>query len=47
MKIEHTTLNDVVKNIAIYYDPDPMNTIISDDVDLVNLFNEIPNTGYN
>ena len=23
MKIEHTTLSDVIKNTAIYYDPDP------------------------
>ena len=42
MKIEHTTLSDVVKNTAIYYDPDPKRTIIGEDSDLVALYQEIP-----
>jgi len=28
MQIEHTTMSDLVKNSAIYYDPDPAKTII-------------------
>jgi DNA-directed RNA polymerase II subunit RPB1 len=31
MKIEHTTLNDLVKSTAIYYDPDPRRTIVEAD----------------
>lgn len=41
-KIEHTTLAHVVKSAAIYYDPDPKNTIVRDDEELVNLYNEVP-----
>jgi DNA-directed RNA polymerase II subunit RPB1 len=33
--IEHTTLSSIVKSTAIYYDPDPMNTIVKDDEELL------------
>lgn len=41
-KIEHTTLSHVVKNSAIYYDPDPQRTIVKDDIDLIDLYNDVP-----
>lgn len=41
-QIEHTTLNHVVKNSAIYYDPDPTRTIVQDDQDLIELYNVVP-----
>lgn len=41
-KIEHTTLRHVVKNSAIYYDPDPTRTIVKDDEDLIALYNDVP-----
>jgi DNA-directed RNA polymerase II subunit RPB1 len=42
MKIEHTTLSDVVSSTAIYYDPDPQHTIVKDDQELVDLYMEVP-----
>lgn len=39
-KIELTTLGHVVANSSIYYDPDPLKTIIKADQELVDLFNE-------
>lgn len=30
-KIEHTTLSHVVRNSAIYYDPDPKKTVVKED----------------
>jgi len=41
-KIEHTTLNHIVKSSQIYYDPDPERTIIKDDEDLLQLYNLVP-----
>lgn len=41
-KIEYTTLSHVVRTSAIYYDPDPLNTIVKDDEGLVALYNEVP-----
>ena len=41
-KIEHTTLAHVVKNSAIYYDPDPKHTIVLEDEALLSLYNDIP-----
>lgn len=41
-KIEHTTLSHVVKNSAIYYDPDPERTIVRDDEALIALYNDVP-----
>jgi len=38
--IEHTTLAHVVAQSAIYYDPDPKNTIIKADEKLLKLHNE-------
>jgi DNA-directed RNA polymerase II subunit RPB1 len=40
-KIEHTSLSDIIKSSAIYYDPDPKNTIVKDDVNLLNLYYDI------
>ena len=41
-QIEHTTLNKVVKSSQIYYDPDPEKTVIREDQDLIDLYNEMP-----
>jgi DNA-directed RNA polymerase II subunit RPB1 len=34
-KIEYTTLGHVVKSSAIFYDPDPRNTVVKDDEQLL------------
>jgi len=41
-KIEHTTFSHLVRSSAIYYDPDPQRTIISEDEDLLSLYNDVP-----
>ncbi len=41
-RLEHTTLRKVTANTAIYYDPDPKNTVIEEDQDWVNIFYEMP-----
>ena len=41
-RIEHTTLRKVTANTAIYYDPDPKNTLISEDQGWVNVYSEMP-----
>jgi len=41
-QIEHTTLNKVVKSSQIFYDPDPEKTVIREDQDLIDLYNEMP-----
>ena len=40
--MEHTTLRKVTANTAIYYDPDPQNTVIAEDQDFVNVYYEMP-----
>ncbi|XP_054731469.1 DNA-directed RNA polymerase II subunit RPB1-like isoform X2 [Anastrepha obliqua] len=41
-RLEHTTLRKVTANTAIYYDPDPMNTVVQEDQEFVNIYYEIP-----
>ncbi|KAF7272976.1 DNA-directed RNA polymerase II subunit RPB1-like [Rhynchophorus ferrugineus] len=41
-RLEHTTLRKVTANTAIYYDPDPQNTVIQEDQDFVNVYYEMP-----
>ena len=41
-KIEHTTLSHIVKSSAIFYDPDPERTIVSEDEALLALYNDVP-----
>ena len=41
-RLEHTTLRKVTSNTAIYYDPDPQNTVIAEDQDFVNVYYEMP-----
>lgn len=41
-KLEHTTLKKVTCNTAIYYDPDPKNTVIAEDEEWVSIFYEMP-----
>ena len=41
-RLEHTTLRKVTANTAIYYDPDPQNTVIREDQDFVNVYYEMP-----
>merc|ERR1719431_2203794 len=41
-RLEHTTLRRVTANTAIYYDPDPQNTVIKEDQEFVNVYYEMP-----
>lgn len=41
-RLEHTTLRKVTANTAIYYDPDPQNTVINEDQEFVNVYYEMP-----
>ena len=41
-RLEHTTLRKVAANTAIYYDPDPQNTVIAEDQEFVNVYYEMP-----
>ncbi|XP_039954795.1 DNA-directed RNA polymerase II subunit RPB1-like [Bactrocera tryoni] len=41
-RLEHTTLKKVTANTAIYYDPDPMRTVVREDQEFVNIYYEIP-----
>lgn len=40
-KIEHTTLSHIVRSSAIYYDPDPLHTIVREDEELLALYNDV------
>jgi DNA-directed RNA polymerase II subunit RPB1 len=41
-RLEHTTLRKVTANTAIYYDPDPLNSVIMEDQEFVNVYYEMP-----
>ena len=41
-RIEYTTLRKVTANTAIYYDPDPQNTVVAEDQEFVNVYYEMP-----
>lgn len=41
-RLEHTTLRKVTANTAIYYDPEPQNTVIAEDQEFVNVYYEMP-----
>ncbi len=41
-RLEHCTLRKVTANTAIYYDPDPMNSVVSEDQDWVSIYYEMP-----
>uniref|UniRef100_H2Z9D9 DNA-directed RNA polymerase subunit n=1 Tax=Ciona savignyi TaxID=51511 RepID=H2Z9D9_CIOSA len=41
-RLEHATLRKVTANTAIYYDPDPMSTVIQEDQEFVNVYYEMP-----
>ncbi|KAK8379717.1 hypothetical protein O3P69_019605 [Scylla paramamosain] len=41
-RLEHTTLRKVTSNTAIYYDPDPQNTVVIEDQEFVNVYYEMP-----
>ena len=41
-RLEHCTLRKVIANTAIYYDPDPQETIISEDQEWVDTYYEMP-----
>ena len=41
-RLEHTTLRKVTANTAIFYDPDPLNTVIHEDQEFVNVYYEMP-----
>lgn len=42
VRLEHTTLRKVTANTAIYYDPEPLNTVIAEDQEFVNVYYEMP-----
>jgi DNA-directed RNA polymerase II subunit RPB1 len=46
-QLEHTTLRKVTSNTAIYYDPSPQNTVISEDEEWVNIYYEMPDFDIN
>lgn len=39
--IEHTTIDHVLKESGIFYDPDPQKTVIGEDQAIIDLYNEI------
>ncbi|TNM93829.1 hypothetical protein fugu_002005 [Takifugu bimaculatus] len=41
-RLEHTTLRKVTANTAIYYDPNPQNTVVEEDQEWVNVYYEMP-----
>ncbi|GMF25445.1 unnamed protein product [Phytophthora lilii] len=41
-QLEYTTLADVTANTSIYYDPDPMNTVVEEDQEFVASYYEMP-----
>lgn len=41
-RLEHTTLRKVTANTAIYYDPEPLNSIVVEDQEFVNVYYEMP-----
>lgn len=41
-RLEHTTLRKVTANTAIYYDPNPQSTVVSEDQEWVNVYYEMP-----
>ncbi|ESN92211.1 hypothetical protein HELRODRAFT_103917 [Helobdella robusta] len=41
-QLEHTTLRKVTANTAIYYDPDPMHTVIDEDQEWVSIYYDMP-----
>jgi len=41
-RLEHTTLRKVTANTAIYYDPNPQESVIKEDREFVNIYYEIP-----
>lgn len=42
VRLEHTTLRKVTANTAIYYDPEPLNTVVAEDQEFVNVYYEMP-----
>ena len=40
-EIEHTTMIDLVDSSQIYFDPNPKTTVIAEDMQLVELYNEV------
>ena len=45
-KIEHTTLNDIMRNFTIFYDPNPQRTVMKDDEELIQQYNDVPTTDF-
>ena len=41
-RLEYTTLRKVTANTTICYDPDPQNTVITEDQEFVNIYYEMP-----
>lgn len=41
-RLEHTTLRKVTANTAIYYDPNPQESVIREDREFVNIYYEMP-----
>eukprot|EP00898_Chlorokybus_atmophyticus_P000376 jgi/Chlat1/1339/Chrsp119S01776 len=45
--LEYTTLRSVTHAVEIYYDPDPVNTVIKEDADFVRSYYEMPDEDVN
>ena len=45
--IEHTTIDHILQDSQIYYDPDPKKSIIEEDQAIIDLYNEIMVPGDN
>jgi DNA-directed RNA polymerase II subunit RPB1 len=39
-KLQHTKLRDIVRNVSICFDPDDLNTLIDDDIDVIQQYKE-------
>lgn len=46
-RLEHATLRKVTANTAIYYDPNPMDSVIEEDQEFVNVYYEMPDFDVN
>ena len=46
-RIEYTTLRKVTANTAIYYDPEPLSTVVTEDQEFVNVYYEMPDFDIN
>ena len=46
-RLEHTTMRTVTANTAVFYDPDPLETVIPEDQEFVSVYYEMPDIDIN